>query len=89
MTYHYPIDVTWTKEEVVDVVEFLTIVETAYESSVQRDDVLDAYRKFKRVIPSKSEEKQLLAKFEKESGYSGYRTVKKARESEQERIKMT
>lgn len=88
MGYHYPIDINWSKDEVIDVVDFLTTIEKAYESKVPRDDVLDAYRKFKRVIPSKSEEKQILAQFEKESGYSGYHTVKKARESSQDKISM-
>ena len=89
MSYHYPIDMNWSKDEVIDVVGFLTMIEKAYESSgVARDDILESYRKFKRIIPSKSEEKQILSRFEKESGYSGYLTVKKARESNQERISM-
>lgn len=88
MGYHYPIDINWSKDEVIDVVSFLTMIEKAYESKVARDDVIAAYRKFKRVVPSKSEEKQILAQFEKESGYSGYHTIKKARESNQETISM-
>lgn len=88
MGYHYPIDINWSKDEVIDVVSFLTMIEKAYESKVARDDVIAAYRKFKRVVPSKSEEKQILAQFEKESSYSGYHTIKKARESNQETISM-
>jgi len=88
MGYHYPIDINWSKDEAIDVVGFLTMIEKAYESKIARDDVIAAYRKFKRVIPSKSEEKQILAQFEKESGYSGYHTIKKARESNQEAISM-
>lgn len=88
MGYHYPIDMDWSKEEIIDVVEFLNKVEKAYESSVQREDIIESYRRFKNIIPSKSEEKQILSQFEKESGYSGYLTVKKARESKQEKISM-
>lgn len=88
MGYHYPIDINWSKDEVIDVIGFLTMIEKAYESTIARDDVITAYRKFKRVIPSKSEEKQVLAQFKKESGYTGYHTIKKARESNQKAISM-
>lgn len=88
MNYHYPIDLAWSKEEVVDVIHFLTMIEKAYESSVMRTELLDSYRAFKKIVPSKSEEKQILNKFEKDSGYSGYHTVKKARESNREKISM-
>jgi len=88
MGYHYPIDVNWSKEEVIDVIGFLTIVEKAYESKASRNDILTAYRKFKKVITTKSEEKQILGEFEKESSYSGYHTIKKAKETDQENISM-
>ncbi|MCA1012563.1 UPF0223 family protein [Halobacillus halophilus] len=82
MSYHYPIDeIYWTKEEIIDVVNFYSMVEQAYEKQVNRDDLLLAYTRFKQIVPSKSEEKKLCGQFEKESGYSCYRTVKKAKES--------
>ncbi|WP_138415093.1 UPF0223 family protein [Aquibacillus sediminis] len=83
MNYSYPIDETWTKQEIIDVVNFFSMVEKAYETNVNRDDLLLAYTRFKQIVPSKSEEKQLCGKFEKGSGYSCYRTVKKAREKNQ------
>ncbi|GGC80204.1 UPF0223 protein YktA [Thalassobacillus devorans] len=82
MNYTYPIDETWSKKEIIDVVNFYSLVEQAYEKSVKRDELMLAYTRFKQIVPSKSEEKQLCGKFEKESGYSCYRTVKKAREME-------
>lgn len=88
MGYHYPIDSEWEKEEIIDVVEFLNIIEKAYESKVNREDVLIAYNKFKKIVPSKGEEKRLFTNFKKESGYSGYHLVKKAKESEKLVIKM-
>ncbi|MRH41894.1 hypothetical protein GH741_04300 [Aquibacillus halophilus] len=89
MSYSYPIDSTWSKEEIIDVVNFFSIVEKAYELGVKRDDILIAYTRFKQIIPSKSEEKKLCGKFEKESSYSCYRTVQKAKEKRQgERVKM-
>lgn len=91
MSYSYPIDEQyWSKEEIVDVVNFYNMVEQAYEKGVSRDDLMLAYTRFKQIVPSKSEEKQLTSKFEKESGYSSYRTVKKAKElSTGAKIKMT
>ncbi|WP_186577601.1 UPF0223 family protein [Aquibacillus kalidii] len=80
MSYSYPIDETWTKEEIIDVVNFFSIVEKAYEQGVKSDDIMMAYTRFKQIVPAKSEEKQLCNSFEKESGYSCYKTVKKAKE---------
>ncbi len=91
MSYNYPIDeVYWSKEEIIDVVNFYSLVEQAYESSVKQDELLLAYTRFKQIVPSKSEEKQLCGKFEKESGYSCYRTIKRAKSSSAgEKIKMS
>ncbi|UOR12970.1 UPF0223 family protein [Halobacillus amylolyticus] len=80
MSYSYPIDETyWSKEEIIDVVNFYSMVEQAYESGVKQDELLLAYTRFKQIVPSKSEEKQLCSQFEKESGYSCYRTVNQAK----------
>ncbi|WP_026570497.1 MULTISPECIES: UPF0223 family protein [Sediminibacillus] len=89
MNYSYPIEETWTKEEIIDVVNFYSLVEQAYESGVKREDLMLAYTRFKQIVPSKSEEKQLCGKFEKDSGYSCYRTIKSAKEAANgENIKM-
>ncbi|TGB05058.1 UPF0223 family protein [Halobacillus salinus] len=81
MSYSYPIDEQyWSKEEIIDVVNFYNMIEQAYEKGVNRDDLMLAYTRFKQIVPSKSEEKKLTSQFEKESGYSSYRTVKKAKE---------
>ncbi|UJL47808.1 UPF0223 family protein [Virgibacillus sp. NKC19-16] len=88
MDYHYPIDETWTKEEIVDVVRFFSLIEKAYEQQVKRDELLEAYNKFKQIVPSKSEEKTLFKEFETASGYTSYQVVKKARESQANTISM-
>lgn len=88
MSYHYPIDETWTKEEIIDVVNFFSLVEKFYEKNVMRDDLLMLYKRFKQIVPSKSEEKALFSAFETASGYSSYHAVKKARESDNNIIKM-
>ncbi|CDQ19893.1 Uncharacterized protein YktA, UPF0223 family [Halobacillus karajensis] len=80
MSYTYPIDeVYWTKEEIIDVVNFYSMVEQAYENGVDRDELMLAYTRFKQIVPSKSEEKTLCGQFEKESGYSCYQAVKQAK----------
>ncbi|WP_163970791.1 UPF0223 family protein [Oceanobacillus halotolerans] len=81
MDYHYPIDETWSKEEIIKVVHFFTLIEKAYESNVKREDILQAYKIFKEIVPSKSEEKQYFSAFEKASGYSSFHVVKQARQT--------
>lgn len=88
MNYHYPIEEHWSKQEVIDVVNFFNMVESAYEGGVNKDDVLLAYTRFKQIVPSKSEEKTYFREFERGSSYVPYRVVKMARQSENKRIKL-
>ncbi|MDC3412782.1 UPF0223 family protein [Aquibacillus sp. 3ASR75-11] len=83
MEYSYPLDESWSKQEMIDVVNFFSLVEQAYEQGVKREDLMITYTRFKQIVPSKSEEKQLFAKFEKDSGYSSYHTIQKAKESQE------
>jgi uncharacterized protein YktA (UPF0223 family) len=90
MEYQYPIDHEWSTQEIVDVILFFECVEKAYESGINRDDLLQAYRRFKEIVPSKAQEKQVCGEFEEQSGYSPYRTVKAGQEAAQgEKIKMS
>ncbi|MDF1506741.1 UPF0223 family protein [Robertmurraya sp. DFI.2.37] len=86
MEYQYPIDYHWSTEEIVDVVKFFEHIEAAYERGIERDVLMASYRRFKEIVPSKSEEKKLCGEFEESSGYSSYRTIKKAKESERGQI---
>lgn len=89
MEYQYPIDYHWSTEEIVDVVNFFEKIEAAYEKGVDRDVLMEAYRRFKEIVPSKAEEKKVCMEFEEISGYSSYRAIKKAKESGAgDRIKM-
>ncbi|MHA6252058.1 UPF0223 family protein [Oceanobacillus sp. CAU 1775] len=88
MAYQYPIDESWSTEEIVDVVQFFSLIEKAYESKVLRDDIIALYRRFKEIVPSKSEEKTLFKEFEQSSNYSAYLVVKRARETDEKYIKM-
>lgn len=81
-------DETWTTEEIIDVVNFFSLIEKAYEKNVQRTDLLHLYRRFKEIVPSKSREKQLFNEFQQVSGYSSYHVVKKARESQDQWISL-
>lgn len=79
MEYQYPIDYHWSTDEVVDVIKFFEAVEQAYEKEIERNAVMNAYRRFKEIVPSKAEEKTICGEFEEISGYSAYRTIKEAR----------
>jgi uncharacterized protein YktA (UPF0223 family) len=81
MEYQYPIDYHWTTEEIVDVIKFYEAVEKAYEKGINRDELMNSYRRFKEIVPSKAEEKTLCGEFEEMSGYSAYRAIKKAKEA--------
>ncbi|AYA75264.1 hypothetical protein DOE78_07385 [Bacillus sp. Y1] len=88
MEYQYPIDHTWSTDEIIDVIKFFEFVEAAYEKGVGRDEFMKSYRRFKEIVPSKSEEKKICDEFAESSGYSTYLTVKKAKEGNLEKIKM-
>ena len=80
MDYSDPLDLDWSTEEMVQVVRFFEAVEQAYETSVSREVLMEAYRQFKVVVPSKAEEKTIFRQFEKASSYSCYHAVKLAKE---------
>ena len=88
MNYQYPIEDTWTKHEIIDVINFLSLVEQAHESNVSRIELLTAYRKFKEIVPSIGEERIYFSEFEEASGYSCYQTMKKVKEEKSEQITM-
>lgn len=81
MEYQYPIDYSWSTQEVVDVIQFFETIERANETGIDRDELMNSYRRFKEIVPSKAEEKTICGEFEEISGYSAYRTIKKAKEA--------
>ncbi len=82
MDYQYPISPDWKTEEIIDVINFYQSVEKAYEKGINREELMITYRRFKEIVPSKAEEKQIDREFEEISGYSSYRVIKKAKEAE-------
>jgi uncharacterized protein YktA (UPF0223 family) len=43
---------------------------------------MNVYRRFKEIVPGKAQEKQVCGEFEEVSGYSAYRVVQIAKESQ-------
>ena len=70
--YSYPLDPSWSTEEITTVLHFLSQVEKAYESKVDRDQLLEAYKAFKTVVPGKAPEKQLDKAFQEGSNEERY-----------------
>ena len=79
MGYDYPIDYTWSTEEIITVMALYNAVEKAYEEGIEKVEFMSAYRGFKTIIQSMSQEKQIDKQFLEASGYSIYK-VKKALE---------
>lgn len=75
--YQYPIDPSWTKEELVAVIDFLACVEDAYENQLATDRFDQHYQKYRQVINSKAGEKRMDKEFQAQSGYSIYQVVKR------------
>ena len=73
--YSYPLDPSWSTEEITTVLHFLSQVEKAYESKVDR-------KAFKTVVPGKAPEKQLDKAFQEASGFSIYQAVRAAKAKE-------
>lgn len=81
-SYSYPLDDEWSTKEIIDVIHFFECIEHAYEKGVAREKVINNYKRFKEIVPSKAREKRIFAEFEQKSGYSPYRTVRQAREGQ-------
>jgi uncharacterized protein YktA (UPF0223 family) len=78
--YKYPIDYElFNQEEVVTIIEFLSLIEDANERKVKVDPFVlsKKHQKYRSVVNSKAIEKQIDRDFEKVSGYSIYKTIKK------------
>lgn len=80
--YRYPLDISWSTEELASVLSFLNDVEQAYEAKIAAEKILASYQLFKKIVPSKAEEKRIGREFEIVSGYSLYRAVQAAKQKE-------
>ncbi|MCI7676812.1 MAG: UPF0223 family protein [Streptococcus orisratti] len=79
-SYSYPLDPSWSTDEITAVLSFLNQVEKAYESKVDAKSLLESYDIFKNIVKSKAQEKQIDREFEQSSGYSTYCAVQLAKE---------
>ncbi|MDQ0253870.1 uncharacterized protein YktA (UPF0223 family) [Evansella vedderi] len=75
-----PISIDWSKEEIVDVVNFYEAVDKAYNKGVDKDLLLALYYRFKEVVPGKADEKKDFKLYEEQTNQSPYHVVKKAKE---------
>ena len=82
MDYQYPVDYTWSTDEIVDVIHFFEAIEKAYESKILKEDLMKAYRRFKEIVPGKADEKNYTDEFEESSGYSAYLVVKEGKKKQ-------
>ena len=76
MDYNYPLDYTWSTKDIIDVMSLYN------EEGISKTDFLNAYRKFKNVVGTKSEEKQIDKEFQDVSGYSIYKVFKASQEND-------
>ena len=55
--YSYPLDLSWSTEELASVLSFFNDIEAAYETQVDSKKLLESYKVFKSVVPSKKRRK--------------------------------
>ncbi|CZR04817.1 UPF0223 family protein [Trichococcus ilyis] len=84
--YDYPFEAEWSKEEIIKVIALWNAMEKAYENGIGKEEFMRAYREFKTVLPSVGQEKKYSKQFEKESGYSLYRVLQEAKNSDKSKI---
>lgn len=80
--YDYPLDFSWSTEEIIDVMALYNAVEKAYEEGISKEEFMNAYRRFTQIVDSKSSQKQLDKSFEEVSGYSIYRVFQNTKDQD-------
>ena len=79
MEYQYPLDLDWSNDEMVEVIKFFNQIENYYEKSIIGTELMKQYKKFKQIVPSKAEEKQIFKEFEEKSGYNSYKVIQEVK----------
>ncbi|MGR3741926.1 UPF0223 family protein [Companilactobacillus sp. DQM5] len=80
-SYEYPIEYDWDTEEITKVINFYNMVESIYEKGVDKKEFINSYNEFRKIVPMKMDQNNLSKRFEKESGYSIYKSVKEVQRS--------
>lgn len=88
--FTYPIVEDWTRDEMISVIDFFRAIENAYEDQkgVSKKKLADQYAKFRKINPSKVEQRKLERDFENVSGYPVYPVLKKLEDESLKIIKM-
>ncbi|WP_290034183.1 UPF0223 family protein [Ligilactobacillus cholophilus] len=86
--YSYPLMDEWSKDEIIKMVEFYAMVEKANTIGVNRECFLKMVEEFKKIEPSIAAQKQIDHRYKEVSGFSIYKTIKSAQESNQKKFKM-
>ncbi|OAW32669.1 UPF0223 family protein [Staphylococcus hominis] len=79
MEYQYPLDLDWSNDEMVEVIKLFNQIENYYEKSIIGTELMEQYKKFKQIVPSKAEEKQIFKEFEEKSGYNSYKVIQEVK----------
>ena len=79
MEYQYPLDLDWSNDEMIEVIKFFNQIENYYEKSIIGTELMEQYKKFKQIVPSKAEEKQIFKEFEEKSGYNSYKVIQEVK----------
>ena len=87
-SYSYPIDLEWSRAEMVQVIDLWRAEELAYETGINREEFLTKYQAFKQVIPATGEEKKWSREFQQLSSYSLYAVVQEAKKSTKKNIRL-
>ena len=80
--YDYPLSPFWDTQDIIDVMSLYNAVEKAYEEGISKDEFMTCYRRYIKVVDSKSEQIQIDAAFEKVSHYSIYKVFQKAKDND-------
>lgn len=68
MEYQYPMDVDWTTEEKIAVISFFQAVEKAYEKGIPKQELLDTYKRLKRLCHQKQKKRRIVQRLKKKAG---------------------
>lgn len=78
--YDYPLNPYWSTQDIIDVMAFYNAIERAYEEGISKEEFMQNYRQYTKIVDSKSEQKQIDAAFLKASGYSIYKVTQVAKD---------
>lgn len=84
--YEYPLELDWTKEEILAVMTLLQSVESAYEGGIELDTIEQNYKEYKKYFKAIKDEKILDRKFKQASGYSMYEVIKKMKNAKDKKL---